>query len=150
MTTREANATADFFASAGNDKHGEAGESGVEVGFEVLEGGVGPGVGGFEPGFALLGYVVGEVHAAEAAVGGEVEEGLSGSVEVEDGLLAVGGPLDGGEALGLRVFEGANVVDEHAVEDGVFLGLAGTVAGVEVAGQAFVFEDDGPGDDRGG
>lgn len=119
--------------------------SGVEVGFEALEGGLVPGVGGFAPGVALLLEVVGEVGTAEAEMGGEVDEGLGGAVEIEDALLAVAGPLDAGETLFVGVGEGGAVVDEHGVEDAVLLGLLGAVAGVEVAGVAFIFKDSGPG-----
>jgi len=100
----------------------------------------------------LLGDEVGKVHAAVSAAGLEVVEGLRGSVEVEDGLEAVARPFDAGNALGLgaaefgvRLGEGGDVVDEHGVEDAVFVNLLGAVAGVEVAGDAFVLEDDGPG-----
>jgi hypothetical protein len=120
---------------------------GVDEGFEALEGGVVPGVGGLAPAAGLFIEEIGEVGAAEALFGREVDEGLGGGVEVEDGLLAVAGPLDGGDVL--AVFEGGAGVDEHGVEDGVFLGLAGAVAGVEVAGGTFVLEDGGPGDGGG-
>ena len=130
--------------------------SGVEAGFEALEGGVGPGVGGFAPSGALLVEEVGEVHAAVAAAGLEVEEGLGGAVEVEDGLESVAGPFDGGNALGLGALEfgvafgeGVDVVDEHGVEDAVLVLLLGAVAGVEVGGEAFVLENDGPGNSGG-
>ena len=105
-----------------------------------------------QPDIALFGDEVGEVHAAVAAAGLEVEEGLGGSVKVEDGLQAVAGPLDGGDALGLGALEfevalgeGGDVVDEHGVEDACFLSLLGAVAGVEVGGEALVLEDHGPG-----
>jgi len=120
----------------------------VEVGFEAGEGGVVPGVGGFAPAVVVV-EEVGEVGAAEAGAGGEVGEGLGGAVEVEDGLLAVAGPLDAGEAFAGGVFERADVVEEHGVEDGVLEGFVGAVAGVEVAGRAFVFKDGGPGDGGG-
>lgn len=111
----------------------------------MLQGLVRPGVGGFLPGVSLTGQEVGEVEAAMTCAVGEVEERLGGSVKVEDGLHAVARPLDCGEALGLGVLEGADIVDEHGVEDGLFLGLLGAVARVEVAGDAFIFKDDGPG-----
>jgi hypothetical protein len=122
--------------------------SGVEDSLKLLEGGVVPGVGGFAPGVALLLEVVGEVRAAEADVGGEVDEGLGGAVEVEDALHAVAGPLDAGDALLGGVGERGDVVDEHGVHDAVLVGFLGAVAGVEVAGGALVLEDRGPG--RGG
>jgi hypothetical protein len=60
-------------------------------------------------------------------------------------------PFDGGDALrlGALVFGVAfgkrgDVVDKHCVEDAVFVDLLRTVAGVEVAGDAFVLEDDSP------
>ena len=123
--------------------------SGAEVGFELLEGGVVPCVGGFAPGVGGGFEVVGEVGAAEAGVGGEVEEGLGAAVEVEDALEAGAGPLDGGEAGGVGVGESGAVVDEHGVEDAVVVGLLGAVAGVEIAGGPFVLEDRGPGDGGG-
>ena len=113
-------------------------------------------MGGFAPGVALLFEEVGEVHAAVACAGLEVVEGLGGAVEVEDGSQAVAGPLDRGDALGFGAVEfdiafgeGGNVVDEHGVEDAVLVLLLRAVAGVEVAGEALVLEDYGPGDDGG-
>ena len=123
--------------------------SSIDGSFEVLDGCVVPGMGGFAPGIALFLDVIGEIGAAEADVGGEVDEGLGGAVEVEDALHAVAGPLDAGEAFAGGVFERADVVEEHGVEDGVLEGFVGAVAGVKVASGAFVFEDDGPGDGGG-
>ena len=114
----------------------------------MLDGGIVPGVGGFAPGVALLLNVVGEIRAAEADVGGEVDEGLGGAIEVEDALHAVARPFNAGEPRLFRVRERADVVDEHGVHDAVLLRLLGAVAGVEVAGGAFVLEDGCPG--RGG
>ena len=83
---------------------------------------------GLAPGIALFFHEVGEVHAAVTAVGLEVVERLGGSVEVEDSLQAVAGPLDGGYALGLGkgaesssslLTRAATFVDEHGVEDAV-------------------------------
>jgi len=121
-----------------------------------MEGGVGPGVSGFTPLIVFGDEEVGEVHSAVSASSGEVEEGLGGAVEIEDGLLAVTGPLDGGDALGLGALEfgvglgeGFDVVDEHGIEDAVFELFVGAVAGIEVACDAFVFEDYGPWNRRG-
>ena len=93
-----------------------------------MEGFFGPGVGGFVPGVASFGHEVGEVHAAVACAGFEVVEGLGSTVEIEDGLQAVAGPLDGGDALGLGSLEfevgfgeRGDVVDEHGVEDAVLV-----------------------------
>ena len=128
----------------------------VEFGFKALDGRFGPGVGGFAPGVALLFEEVREVHAAVAAASLEVVEGLGCAVEVEGGLQAVAGPLDGGDALGLRAVEfgvgfgeRGDVVDEHGVEDAVLVLLLRAVAGVEVGGDALVLKDDSPGDDGG-
>src|ERR1700761_7753195 len=123
-------------------------DSGVEFGLELLEDCVGPGVRGLSPGVALFAEEVGEVHPAVSGALFEVEEGLRGSVEVEDGLEAVAGPLDGGEALSFRLLERADVVDEHGVENALFVRGLGAVAGVEVTCGALVLEDYGPGDLR--
>src|SRR5579871_2741589 len=113
-------------------------------------------MGGFAPGVALFFEEVGEVHAAVAAASLEVVEGRGCAVEVEGGLQAVAGPLDGGDALGLRAVEfgvgfgeRGDVVDEHGVEDAVLVLLLRAVAGVEVGGDALVLEDYSPGDGRG-
>ena len=55
------------------------------------------------------------------------------------------GALEFSVALG----EGGDVVDEHGVEDAVLVYLLRAVAGVEVAGDALVLEDDGPGNGGG-
>ena len=108
-------------------------------------------MGGFAPSATLLIEEVREVHAAVADAGLEVEESLRGAVEVEDCLEAVAGPLDAGDALGFGALEfgvtfseGGDGVDEHCVEDAVVVDFLRAVAGVEVAGDTFVFEDDGP------
>lgn len=119
----------------------------VEGGFEALEGFVVPGVGGGAPGAGGGVEEVGEVGAAEALAGGEVDQGLRGAVDVEDGLEAVAGPLDGGEVL--AGLEGGAGVDEHGIEDGVFAGAAGEIAGVAIAGGTFVLENDAPRGDEG-
>jgi hypothetical protein len=118
----------------------------VDRGLETLHGGFIPGVGAFAPGVALLLEIVGEVGAAEAGVGSEVDVCLGVAVEIEDGLHAVARPLDAGDAFTLTVFERRAGVDEHGVHDGVFLRLLGAIAGVEIAGGAFVLKDGGPGD----
>ena len=121
----------------------------VKFRFKLLQGSVGPGVRIFLPCFALCGDEVGEVESAVAAALAEVEECLCGAVEVERGAEAVFGPFHRSQPFGLRVLQGAEVVDQHRVPDAFFLGLLRTVAGVEVAGDAFILEDDGPRDLRG-
>ena len=123
--------------------------SGIDFGFEALQGGVVPGVGVFAPAAAFLIEKIGEIGAAEALFGGEIDQRLGAAVEVEHGLLTVARPLHAGDAFAFAVGEGGAGVDEHGVHDAVLLGFLGAVAGVEVAGGAFVFEDDCPGD-RGG
>ncbi len=109
-------------------------------------------MGRLAPGITRLFAEVGEVHAAVAAAGFKVEEGLRGSVEIQHGLQPVARPFDGGDALrlGTLVFGVAfgkrgDVVDEHRVENAVFMDLLRTVAGVKVAGNAFVLKDNSPG-----
>ncbi len=76
----------------------------VEDSLKLLNYGVLPCMRGLAPGVALFLEVVGEVGAAEAEMGGEVDEGLGGAIDIEDALLAVAGPLDAGDAglIGLR------------------------------------------------
>src|ERR1700693_3828214 len=73
--------------------------SDVEGRLEAAQPLVVPGGAGFAPGVAALLDEVGEVHAAVAAAELEVIHGLSGAVEVEYGLQAVAGPLDGDDAF---------------------------------------------------
>ena len=113
-------------------------------------------VGGFAPCVTRLFAEVREVHPAIAAAGLKVEEGLRGSIQIQHGLQPIARPFDGGDALRFRALvfgvafgERGDVVDKHCVENAVFVNLLRTVAGVKVAGDAFVLEDNGPGNSGG-
>ena len=113
-------------------------------------------MGRLAPGVTGLFAEVGEVHATVAAAGLKIEEGLRGPVEIQHRLQPVARPFDGGDALrlgalvfGVALGKRSDVVDKHCVEDAVFVDLLRTVARVEVAGDAFVLEDDSPGNSGG-
>ena len=113
-------------------------------------------MGRFTPGVAPFFAEVREVHPAIAAAGLKVEEGLRGSVEIQHSLQSVARPFDGGDALrlgpvvfGVAFGKRSDVVDKHCVEDAVFVDLLRAVAGIEVAGDAFVLKDHGPGNSGG-